>query len=114
MNCCDLSAASLRHRVDLRRAAQAPDGQGGFVATWATYAGNVRARVTPVSSREAVYLDSLRSTLAARCVLRYRADLLPGDVVLFGGVIYQIKGDPRNIENRNLWLEMDLEKWVAI
>ena len=114
MKCCDLSAASLRNLIDLRRATQEADGQGGFTSTWTTYAASIRAKVTPVSSREAVYLDSLRSTLAARCVVRYRADLRASDVVLFGGVMYQIKGEPRNIENRNLWLELDLEKWVAI
>lgn len=114
MKCCELSAADLRHRVDLRRGQDAPDGQGGFTKTFVTYAGAVRARIVPTSSREAVYLDSLRSTLVARCTLRFRADVLAGDVVLFGGVMYQIKGEPRDIENMRRWLELDLEKLVAV
>lgn len=114
MKCCELTAASLIHVADIQNATKVPDGQGGSENTWATVVPAVRCKVSPISSREQVHLDRLESTLASRMVMRYRSDVTAGMVVLFKGFRHNIRGVPRNIENRNRWLELDLEEGVAI
>jgi len=112
--CCELTAASLVHVADIQAATVVSDGQGGTTNTWATVVPSVRCRVVPVSSREQVHLDRLESTLASRMVMRYRSGVTAGMVVLFKGLRHNIRGEPRNLENRNRWLELDLEQGVAI
>lgn len=113
MKCCDITAATLRHRADIQQAVKVSDGQGGTNINWVTVA-SVRCGIKPVSSREQVFLDSIRNTLSSRLVMRYRADITGDMVVLFKGMRHNIRGTPRNIENLNRWLEIDLEQGVAI
>ncbi len=92
-----------------------PDGRAAAENTLATIVPAVRCRITPVSSREQVRLDRLESTLASRMVMRYRSDVTGrNDCILFKGLRHNIRGVPRNLENRNRWLELDLEEGVAI
>ena len=114
MKCCEITAADLRHVVELQRAAEAPDGQGGTVRTWRTYATGVRARVAQISAREAVHLAAIRSPVVARCVIRFRADVTASDVILFNGHRYAISGEPVDLEYRHRWLEIDLQGLAAI
>lgn len=113
MKCCDITAGMLRHSAQIQSPTDTPDGQGGTVRVWTTV-DTVRCRIKPVSSREQVFLESIHNTLAARMVMRYRADITGEMVVLFNGVRHNIRGVPRNLENLNRWLELDLEQGVAI
>lgn len=113
MKCCDLTAAKLRHRVDVQRATETSDGQGGMVRAWSTVAANIAAFVDPVLSREQVRLDAIRSPIVARCFMRYRADLSASDVILFDGKRYNVRA-VRDIENARRWLELELEAVAAI
>lgn len=114
MKCCELTSASLIHVADIEGPTKVPDGQGGNTNSWGVVIHAVRCKVTPISSREQVHLDRLESTLASRMVMRYRSDVTAGMVVLFKGFRHNIRGKPRNLENRNRWLELDLEEGVAI
>lgn len=113
VKCCDMTAAMLRHTAQIQQPVDTPDGQGGSVRSWATFA-IVRCSIKPVSSREQVFLESIHNTLAARMVMRYRGGITGEMVVLFNGLRHNIRGVPRNIENLNRWLELDLEQGVAI
>lgn len=113
MKCCEMTAAMLRHTAQIQAPTDAPDGQGGTVRTWTTVA-TVRCSIKPISSREQVFLESIHNTLAARMVMRYRSGITGEMVVLFNEVRHNIKGTPRNLENLNRWLELDLEQGVAI
>ncbi len=114
MNCCEITAATLRHRVDLQRAAEVPDGQGGNTRTWTTYAAEVRAFIKPISAGQSVRLEAIRSPMVAVAYLRWRVDVQPGDVVLFGGRRYGVIGAPVDVENARRWLELKLEAVAAI
>jgi SPP1 family predicted phage head-tail adaptor len=113
MKCCEITAADLRHVIQLQRASEAPDGQGGTVKTWQTYA-SPRAKVSQISAREAVQLAAIRSPIVARCVIRWRADVTAADVVLFNGQRYAITGQPADLEFSRRWLVLDLAGVQAI
>lgn len=113
MKCCDITAATLRHKAEIQKPVDVSDGQGGLERTWVTFA-TVRCGIIPVSSREQVFLDSIRNTLASRLVMRYRNDITGEMVVRFKGLRHNIRGTPRNMENLNRWLEIELEQGVAI
>ena len=113
MKCCEITAADLRHVVQLQRAAEAPDGQGGTIRTWSTFA-STRAKMSQISAREAVQLAATRSPVIARCVIRYRGDLTATDCILFNGQRYAISGAPVDLEFRGRWLEIDLQGVAAI
>lgn len=113
MKCCELTAATLRHRVDIERASETSDGQGGSVKAWQGVAQGVRAFVDPVLSREQVRLDAIRSPIVARCFMRYRSDVTAEDVIAFDGKRYNVRA-VRDIENARRWLELELEAAAAI
>lgn len=113
MKCCEITASTLRHRVDIERATETSDGQGGSVRAWSSVAVGVRAFVDPVLSREQVRLDAIRSPIVARCVMRYRADVTAQDVIAYGGNRYNVRA-VRDIENARRWLELELEAAAAI
>lgn len=113
MKCCDMTAAMLRHSAQIQAPVDTPDGMGGVTRDWVTLA-TVRCNIRPVSSRERVFLESIDNSLNSRMVMRYRADVTGEMVVLFNGLRHNIRGVPRNLENRNRWLELDLEQGVAI
>lgn len=113
MKCCELTAADLRHVVQLQRATETPDGQGGTARAWSTFA-SCRAKVSQISAREAVQLAAIRSPVVARCVIRYRADLTASDCILFNGQRFAISGAPVDLEFRGRWLEIELQGVAAI
>lgn len=108
-----MTAAMLRHSAQIQAPVDTPDGQGGSTRVWSTVA-TVRCSIKPVSSRERVFLESIDNSLNSRMVMRYRADVTGEMIVLFNGLRHNIRGTPRNIENLNRWLELDLEQGVAI
>ena len=113
MKCCEITAADLRHTVRVQRVSETPDGQGGTLRTWSDLF-TCRAKMAQISAREAVHLAAIRSPVIARCVIRYRADVNAGDVVLFNGQRYAISGAPVDLEFAGRWLELNLEGAAAI
>jgi SPP1 family predicted phage head-tail adaptor len=111
MKCCDLYGGLLRHRVALQRKTRAADGAGGFAVTWQTYA-TVKAQIITKAGRELVIADRLSATQTNRATIRYRADVNETDRIVYRGRAYQIRSVV-NIEERNKWLELDLERGVA-
>ena len=111
MKCCDIYGGMLRTAVKLQRKTRTADGAGGFAVTWETYA-TVRARITARPGREMVVADRLTATQTIRAVIRYRADVNETDRAVFKGRAHQIRS-VSNIEERNKWLEIDLERGVA-
>lgn len=108
MNCCDLTAADLRHLVEIQRPTDTSDGQGGIVRSWSVVAPRVRAKVQPISTREAVQFAAIQSPVAARCFMRYRADVRAQDRIVFKGRAYEITGEPIDLEFAGRWLELQL------
>lgn len=89
-------AHKLIHRIEIQRwnadAGVQDPKTGRKSGQWATHAKDVYARVTGVSVREFIQSGATQVELVARIVIRYRADLLPTDRILFRGSIYNIAG----------------------
>jgi len=111
MKCCEMYGGLLRVPVQLQRKARAADGSGGFSVTWQTYA-TVRAHIVNRPGREVVVADRLTATQTIRAVIRYRADVNETDRAVFKGRSHQIRS-VSNVEERDKWLEIDLERGVA-
>ena len=112
MKSCDMGASKLRERVKLQRKNTQPDGAGGLLVEWVTYA-EVRAFVAPVSSRERMFSERIEPVITHRIVIRYRDDIDAADRIVWRGHEMRIE-PPRNIEARDRWLEFDAEMGVAV
>ncbi len=108
MKCCELTAADLRHRITLEQPIDVSDGQGGIVRQWAAYAIGIRAKVQPVSVREAVQFAAIQSPIGARCFIRYRPGVNAQDRVVFNGRAFELVGEPIDLEFSGRWLELQL------
>ena len=111
MKCCEMYGGLLRVPVVLQRKTRTADGSGGFAVTWNTYA-TIRAHIMTRPGREVVIADRLTATQTIRAVIRYRKDVNETDRAVFEGKVHQIRS-VSNIEARNKWLELDLERGVA-
>ncbi len=112
MKCCDIQAGMLRHRVQLQRQQRTPDGIGGFDIEWTTYA-TVSAYIAPLSGTETVVAMQIQDSTTHRLYIRYRAEILPEDRVLFGERTFNIRS-VLNLEERNRFIEMRAEEGVAL
>jgi SPP1 family predicted phage head-tail adaptor len=111
--CSKYSARMMRHRVTFERQVRTSDGAGGYTDTWQSIGGAPRwAMMQPVKSREVH--DHARQEARPRnlCVTRYNDSLTEADRVIFRSKAYNVR-DIRNVEFRDLWLEIDLDGGVA-
>lgn len=111
MNCCDITAGSLREPLTIQRKVAVSDGMGGQAIQWIDLA-TVRGDVRPLSGRESVQAMQLQASLTHRIYIRYRADLTPADRLVMRGQPLQIRAIV-NIEMRNRWLELACDSGVA-
>lgn len=111
--CCDYTAGMLREPVAFTRAALASDGAGGQTETWAAIAGTpTRGSVIPQGGGERYQADRVDGVQSYRIVTRYSAALRVGDRVTVRSQALNIRA-LRNVEMRNMWLEIDAEAGVA-
>lgn len=111
MNCCDITAGSLREPLTIQRKVAVSDGMGGQAIQWIDLA-TVRGDVRPLSGRESVQAMQLQASLTHRIYIRYRADLTPADRLVMRGQPLQIRAIV-NVEMRNRWLELACDQGVA-
>jgi len=109
--CCDVTAGMLRHTVSLQRVTKTADGAGGFTHTWATIA-SLKAYLRVSGANERTDQERLNMTQRQKAIIRYRADILPNDRILFEGKPYQIRGIS-DLEFRKKYLDLDLESGVS-
>lgn len=86
-----VAAGKLRHRVRIERQATVLDSFGQQSTGW-TLVATVWAAVEPLSAREFAAASQAQSELSARITIRYRADLLASDRIVFRGKTYNIAG----------------------
>ena len=111
MNCCDITAGSLREPLTIQRKVAVSDGMGGQAIQWIDLA-TVRGDVRPLSGRESVQAMQLQASLTHRIYIRYRADMTPADRLVMRGQPLQIRAIV-NVEMRNRWLELACDSGVA-
>jgi len=83
---------NLRKRITIQEQVRTPDGGGGFSEVWQDIASNpnLYASIVPISSREQLRFDRLKSEISDRIIIRYRNDITPGMRIVNGAVIYKI------------------------
>lgn len=105
------SAGALDQLVTLQRAVLTPDGAGGWTATVQDVA-TVCALMRPKSGAERAAWGGIAATAMYHCVIRSGLDVKASDTLLWDGQHFNI----RFIANRgrSAWLEMDVERGVAV
>lgn len=86
-----MQAGKLRHRITLQRKTVQPDIFGGSVDTWTDTAVNVWASVEPLQGRELSIAQSVSAETTTRITMRYRADVLQADRIVFDGKFYNLQ-----------------------
>lgn len=86
-----VAAGKLRHRVRIERQVTVLDSFGQQSTGW-TLVAAVWAAVEPLSAREMIAASQVQSSVTARITIRYRADLLASDRIVFRGKTYNIAG----------------------
>lgn len=112
MKCCDIRAGQLRHRIELQEETKAPDGSGGWIDTWATYA-TVWAKIIPLSGSEGIFGMQLQDTITHDIMIRYRPGVAPVHRVKYGERVFNIR-QAINIEERSRWIDIRAEEGVAV
>jgi SPP1 family predicted phage head-tail adaptor len=111
MKCCDLTAGKMRHTVDLQHEIKTDDGGGGVGLAWTRYA-TVVGFLKPLAGNEALNAARIESKVSHRFWTRYRPGILTKHRLVYNGRPMQIRA-VINLEERNKWLELDLEEGVV-
>lgn len=99
---------TLPHRVTLQSPAGSRNAVGERLTTWVSVA-TVFAKVSPLSVRDLLAAGQIQSEVTHRVRLRYSPTISAMDAswrVLFGTRVLILNGPPRNIEERNVELEL--------
>ena len=111
MKCCDIYAGKLRSPIIIERETDTPNDSGGQDIVWTTHK-KLKAFIKPKSGTERVRGMKLESPLTHSIYIRYTADILPVDRVVYKGRYMQIRA-VINIEEADRWLELACEEGVA-
>lgn len=100
----------LRHRLILQTVNDAADGQGGFVKAW-TDTATVWGSLEPLSGRELLQAQQVQSRVTHKSRLRYRSDVTvtPAMRIKKGTRTFNVQ-EVRNVEERNVYLDLMLEE----
>jgi head-tail adaptor len=103
-----LGAGSLRDRITVTRASEAPNGKGGKTKVTATIADSVPASITVKRGGEVVQAQRLGAQTPYEIVVRYdinTANITSRDTITDGnGVVYAIDWVGSLDEGRKRWL----------
>lgn len=98
----------LRHRVTIKEATTAADGQGGVTSTWSVVA-NVWAEIKPVLGLERFFRDGTAPATTMLVRIRYRSDVNTAQRLYYGSREFYIRG-LRNLRERDRFLELTCEE----
>jgi SPP1 family predicted phage head-tail adaptor len=94
MNEPPLRAGQLRHRIDIIRMVETPDGKGGFTLAPQAVLEGVAAEVISLNGRESVMQHVLQGVSVYRIRIRWRGDIKASDQVRYAGTDLNIKAPP--------------------
>jgi SPP1 family predicted phage head-tail adaptor len=101
----------LNRRISIERKTLTPDALGGFDEVWQPLA-QPWAHIKPMSGRELIHADKIGASATSRFVIRYNANLIESDRVLYRGVYYNIRSLV-NIDEADEYTEITAERGVA-
>jgi len=105
------SPGELNERVTIRRTTETQDAYGTLIQTVRDVA-SVWAKVRPMSGGERSAAQQTEAQSNYLIVMRYRADVLPADTLIWRGVEFNIRFI-RDRGPRSLYLEIEAERGVA-
>lgn len=111
MKCSKICSGNLRHKVELQKYTLAPDGMGGQIETWTTYA-TVWGQIKPISGIEGMMGMQLQAEVSHDILLRYRDDVDASHRVKYGDRLFNIRA-VIDVEERKRWLDLRCEEGVA-
>lgn len=83
-----LRIGELRHRVQIQRATETRQSNGGVTQSWATTA-TVWAAIEPITGREGWISEQVRSVATHKVTMRYTA-ITTAERLLFGTRVFSI------------------------
>ncbi len=101
----------LRHRAVIERLTKTPDGQGGFTASWSSFA-TVWAEIKPVSASERLRSDRNEILRTHKMRIRFLAGVSGEMRVIFDDRIFQVKGFITPDEHKD-FMFMDLQEGIG-
>jgi SPP1 family predicted phage head-tail adaptor len=107
-----MRAGKLRQRVTIQQPTTGQDSYGGETVTWSDLA-TVWAEVVPLRSGEVAGQDMQQGQATHRVRIRYRAGITQHMQLLFDGRVFTIHGQPVNVGQRNIMLDIDCREAVA-
>lgn len=106
-----MRAGDLDQPIEFYRPVSVPDGRGGYSYEPQKYDADW-AYVSTGSGGETEDHDRKESRNRATFKIRFRDDLKATDLILFGGVFYNILYLP-SIPDRSMYMDIDAERGVA-
>ena len=100
-----MPAGQLNQRVTLQRRASGLDAAGQTSTTWSDVA-TLWANVRPLRGRDLLAAAQQQATFDAKVTIRYRADVLATDRLVWGTQPLEIVGEPINVDGRSVDLEL--------
>lgn len=84
--------SELNKRIEFQQYSNAPDGQGGAVETWTTFA-TVWAKIEPVKQGERYFSQQIQPVRTHKIVIRKLVGLTTKMRFVHEGRIFQLKGE---------------------
>ena len=101
----------MRHRITIQSATDTPDGQGGFVETWAD-SDTVWGYITTLKAYQRFQAMQLETPATHKIILRYNDNVTAGTRLRFGTRVFWVQ-EIINIEQRNRFLELKVNERVG-
>ena len=107
-----MRAGQLRHTISIQEQTDTRTAIGDYTTSWADISGMgaVPAAIWPLSSKESLDAMKLESAVTSKIRIRYRDGITSKNRIKFGSRIFNIKGKPINIDERNIMLDMLCEE----
>lgn len=100
-----MQAGQFNQRVTLQRRVDGVDAAGQASTTWVPV-DTMWASVLPLRGRDLLAAAQQQATFDAKVTMRYRADVLPTDRLMWGPQPLEIVGEPINVGGRGAVLEL--------
>lgn len=104
-----IHAGQLRHRITIRRKTSTKNETTGAPAdAWADLAAGISASVRSINGREALIGNVLLGISHFEIIIRYRADLLPSDQIIW------LTGGDRELNVHSAEDKLGTRQWLTI
>lgn len=96
-----IRSGRLRHSITYQVETVTTDEYGGPSKAWTSVSPSVRAEVTPVYAKEQVAAMAAQAPYDVKVRHRYTTGIAADMRFLFDGQVYEIVGQPVNVDMRN-------------